>query len=199
MTRWRITIWALSGLLGYLLFGGLGPSFGHGGDSTELIVVIREETEAAIEQISQALTHTLFAWSALRRGDLSGGETHAHHVLNILEGPQGAHYDPSYGGPEEGIGDGIGAQVHAEHLLELLEGWSEGSSYLVAAENVSFFLEEAVPLTLEALKELKADEAVRKLRQVQGMLMAARGSREEIHRPTEGGARTILAWLEEYR
>jgi len=199
MTRRRITIWVLSGLWAYLLVGGLGPSFGHGEDSTEWIAVIRKETEAAVEQISQALTYTLFAWSALRRGDLSGGETHAHHVLNILEGPQGAHYDPSYGGPKEGIGDGIGARVHARSLLELLEQWPEGGSYLVAAENVSFFIDQAISLTLEALGDLKADEAVRKLRQVQGMLMAARGSREEVHRPTEGGARTILAWLEEYR
>lgn len=159
------------------------------------------QTEASIEQISLALTHTLFAWSALRRGDDESGRTHIHYVLNIIEGPQGEHYDPSYGGPDEGIGDGVGALVHAARLLEELQSADRGEDYLVAAENAVLFLEWATSRVLSALELLdeEGDEegAVAELRRAQGLLMAARGSREEKNRPTEGGARTILAWLED--
>jgi hypothetical protein len=157
------------------------------------------QTEASIEQISLALTHTLFAWGALRRGDGESGRTHIHYVINIIEGPQGEHFDPAYGGPDEGIGDGVGALVHAKRLLERLQSADRGEEYLVAAENAMLFLEWATSRVLSALELLDVDEeeAVAELRRAQGLLMAARGSREEKNRPTEGGARTILAWLED--
>jgi hypothetical protein len=120
-------------------------------------------------------------------------------VINIIEGPQGNHFDPTYGGPNEGIGDGVGALVHAKQLLETLRSADRGEDYLVAAENAVLFLEWATSRVLSALEflDVDEDEAVAELRRAQGLLMAARGSREEKNRPTEGGARTILAWLED--
>ncbi|GEM_PF-4865575 len=161
--------------------------------------VALETARAALEQISQGITHTLFAWSALQRGDTASGITHIHHVLNILEGPQGEHYDPAFGGPEEGIGDGMGALVHARRLLEQIEALPGGGDYRIAAENVLLFVQWARARALSARELAPRDEAeaVLELRRAQGMLMAARGSREEKSRPTEGGVRTLLAWLED--
>ncbi len=174
-------------------------------DGDGALQAIYEEAEAALEQLSQAITHTLFAWSALARGDTPGGLVHIHQVLNILEGPQGEHYDPAYGTPEEGIGDGVGVLGHARRLLERLERaveeWGDGGDYRVAAENVLLFTQWARARVLSALELAPKDEpeAVLELRRAQAMLMAARGSREEVWRPTEGGVRTILAWLETIR
>jgi hypothetical protein len=162
----------------------------------------KDATQGTIDETSQAITHALFAWSALTRGDVDGGKAHAHHVLNIIEGPQGPDYDASYGGLSQGIGDGVGALVHAQTLLDLLNRnppENSGTNYQIAAENVVFFLQTAVTHVLNALSSMKngqpTDTAIQELRQAQGLLMAARGSQEEKDRPTEGGARTIMAWL----
>ncbi len=160
---------------------------------------LKDVTQATIDQTSEAITHALYAWSALSRADADGGKVHAHHVLNIIEGPQGPDYDASYGGPAQGIGDGVGALVHTQQLLAMLNQnppENNGTSYQIAAQNVVFFLQAAISHVLNSLKSGQStDTAVQELRQAQGLLMAARGSQEEKDRPTEGGARTILAWL----
>lgn len=189
------------GLLIWILIGWTGSlqASRHEGLAQDQLQLLREVTEAATGQISPAITHTLFAWSALSRGDAAAAETHAHHAINIIEGPEGEHYDASYGGPKEGIGDGVGAWVHAQRLFALLEQTPQGSNYLIAGENVLLFLEAAISHELGALEQMKSDPAAAmgELRQAQGLLMAARGSQEEKDRPTEGGTRTILAWLSE--
>lgn len=43
-------------------------------------------------------------------GTLDGLKTHAHHVINIIEGTGGANFDGSFGNP----GDGIGVLTHAD-------------------------------------------------------------------------------------
>jgi hypothetical protein len=183
-----------------LALSSVGPSVVHSqqpqGDELQ---VVYETAEAALKQLSQAITHTLFAWSALSRGDAPSGIAYSHQVLNILEGPQGEHYDPAYGTPDEGVGDGVGALIHAQKLLELLESSPLGSDYRIAAENVLLFTQWARARVVSALELAPIDEAeaVLELRRAQAMLMAARGSREEVWRPTEGGVRTILAWLAE--
>lgn len=198
MTR-KIKLVLRCGLLIWMLVGWAGSlqASRHEGLAQDQLEQLREVTEAATGQISQAITHTLFAWSALSRGDLAAGDTHAHHAINIIEGPEGEHYDASYGGPKEGIGDGVGAWVHAQRLFALLEQIPQGSNYLIAGENVLLFLTAATSHALSALAQMKSDPAAAmgELRQAQGLLMAARGSQEEKDRPTEGGTRTILAWL----
>lgn len=192
----------LVGFLLVLLLGGAGIERATAvvfQTERRSVEAARETAQAALEQISQGIIHTLFAWSALRRGDTASGIAHIHHVLNILEGPQGEHYDPSFGGPEEGIGDGVGALVHAQRLLEQIEALPGGEDYRIAAENVLLFVQWARARVLSARELAPRDEAeaVLELRRAQAMLMAARGSREEKSRPTEGGVRTLLAWLED--
>lgn len=194
----------LAGLLAYLLLSWTGSllALGYQGVPADTYQPLKDAAQATIDQTSAALTHTLFAWSALDRGDGDGAKTHAHHVLNIIEGPQGSDYDASYGGSDQGIGDGVGALVHAQRLLDLLNQSPQEAkdvNYVIAAQNVVFFLEAAVSHVLSALTAMKngqpAAAGVQELRQAQGLLMAARGSQEEKDRPTEGGARTIMAWL----
>lgn len=178
----------------------VGPSVVHSQQpQDDELQAVYEAAEAALEQLSQAITHTLFAWSALSRGDTPSGVTDSYQVLNVLEGPQGEHYDPTYGTPDEGVGDGVGALVHLQRLLERLEGSPLGRDYRIAAENALLFTQWARARVVSALELAPVDEAeaVLELRRAQAMLMAARGSREEVWRPTEGGVRTILAWLEE--
>ena len=197
----KMKLMLLCGLLIWILIGWAGSlqASRHEGLAQDQLQLLREVTEAATGQISQAITHTLFAWSALSRGDVAAGDTHAHHAINIIEGPEGEHYDASYGGPKEGIGDGVGAWVHAQRLFALLEQTPQGSNYLIAGENVLLFLTATISHELGALEQIKSDlaAAMGELRQAQGLLMAARGSQEEKDRPTEGGTRTILAWLSE--
>jgi len=200
MRRWS-NVAVLSGLLMFLGWTGSILSQGSQTIPSDSYQPFKDATQATVDQTSEAITHALYAWSALSRADLDGGKTHAHHVLNIIEGPQGSDYDASYGGPAQDIGDGVGALVHAQQLLNMLTQAppeNSGTSYQIAAQNVVFFLQAAISHVLNALSSLKigqTDAAVQELRQAQGLLMAARGSQEEKDRPTEGGARTILAWL----
>ena len=58
------------------------------------------------EQLGVALLHAQLAQSATTIAEF---QTHAHHVINIIEGPLGANFDADFGNP----GDGIGVLTHA--------------------------------------------------------------------------------------
>ena len=58
------------------------------------------------EQLDVAILH---ANLAANQADMTGVIQHTHHVINILEGTEGANYDASFGDP----GDGSGALTHA--------------------------------------------------------------------------------------
>jgi hypothetical protein len=58
------------------------------------------------EQLGAALAHAQLAQGATTLADF---QTHAHHVINIIEGPAGANFDADFGNP----GDGIGVLAHA--------------------------------------------------------------------------------------
>ena len=58
------------------------------------------------EQLAVAIVH---ANLALNSTTLDGARLHAHHVINIIEGADGANYDASFGDP----GDGVGVLIHA--------------------------------------------------------------------------------------
>lgn len=167
--------------------------------SDETLRELETQTEDVIAQSSEALTYVLFAWDALHRDDHEGGTTNAHRAINVLEGPDGEHYDGSYGDSDNGVGDGIGALVHAQRMRAIIDDMSQGTDYQMAAENVDLFLQWAVGNLLSALDQLGADQAAAetRIRQAQAMLMAALGSKEEVDRPTQGSARAIRAWLEE--
>jgi len=189
------------GVLIALSLSGLGAiSVSQWGSvSDERIEELERQTRGVIAQTSEALTYALFAWDALHRDDVEGGVTNAHRAINVLEGPDGDHFDASYGDADDGVGDGTGALVHAGQMRAIIDAMSQGSDYQMAAENVDLFLQWAVGNLLKALEAIEGDReaAALRVRQAQAMLIAALGSREEVDRPTQGSARAILAWLEE--
>lgn len=204
MTRRR---WPRHGLVIGLLIGLALSSLGTismsqwGSVSDETLQELERQTTDVIAQTSEALTYVLFAWDALHRDDIEGGVTNAHRVINVLEGPEGEHYDASYGTSADGVGDGVGALVHAGQMRAIIDDMSQGTDYQMTAENVDLFLQWAVGNTLKALQTMEDDQdaAENRIRQAQAMLIAALGSREEVDRPTQGSARAILAWLEEMK
>lgn len=203
--RWSRRGW-LIGLLVAVMLGGLGglSVSQWSSPSQETVRELEQHATGVVEQTSEALTYVLFAWDALHRDDIEGGVTNAHRALNVLEGPEGEHYDGAYGNADDGVGDGVGALVHAERMREIIDGMSQGTDYQMAAENVDLFLQWAAGNLNKALQEIEGesiepDAAGGFLRQSLAMLMAARGSREEVDRPTQGSARAILAWLEEIK
>ncbi|MBM3948718.1 MAG: anti-sigma factor [SAR202 cluster bacterium] len=58
------------------------------------------------EQLEAALLHAQLAQAATTIAEF---QTHAHHVINIIEGPTGSNFDADFGNP----GDGIGVLTHA--------------------------------------------------------------------------------------
>ncbi len=188
------------GLLLALSLSGLGAMSVSqwDGATDETLQNLKTQTNDTIAQTSEALTYVLFAWDALQREDIEGGMTNAHRALNVLEGPDGEHYDPSYGDSDDGVGDGVGALVHAERMRAIIDDMSQGTDYKIAAENVDLFLQWAVGNLAKALDGAEDDpeSAAQHVRQAQAMLIAALGSREEVDQPTQGSARAILAWID---
>lgn len=201
--RWSRRGWTV-GLLVLLALSGLGALSVSQWESLSDETIQELETSATgvVEGTSEALTYVLFAWDALHRGDTEGGVTNAHRAINVIEGPEGEHYDGSYGTAEDDVGDGVGALAHAQRTREIIDGMSQGTDYQMAAENVVLFLQWADGNLVKALERIEAGDteaAGSHLRQSLAMLMAARGSREEVDRPTQGSARAILAWIEELK
>jgi hypothetical protein len=195
----------LSALFVVFLMGWVGLSLESQSPAQQQKNEMIQTAEAAVGQISQALTSILFAWSKIQVGDMESAKTHAHQALNIIEGKDGMDYQPEYTKPEDGFNDSTGALAYALQLLDKLQGATQnsaGSDYVVAAENSVVFLQATLPHILKALDLMasagaKLDDIMMEFRQSQGLLMAARASQEEKDRPTEGGVRSILAWLNE--
>jgi len=161
--------------------------------------LIRDANEV-IEEINLALTQTLFAWTQINLGGGGDARDLIHEVINIIEGPDGDNFDPQYGRPSGGQGEGaLPAAARLLGGIRQIESMPGSSDYVIAGENIVQFLELAVERALIALNELEGnlERASEELKLMQGLMMAARGSVEEKDRPTEGGARTIKAWLED--
>ncbi len=163
--------------------------------SDETVQKLKEDANAVIAKTSEALNFVLLAWQALNLSDdVEGSIANVHRAINILEGPDGDHYDDAYGDANPSTG----ALRHAQQMRALIEDMAQGTDYRMAAENVDLFLQWAVGNLVKALDAVDSDPeaATQRVRQAQAMLIAALGSREEVDRPTQGSARAILAWLE---
>ncbi|MBI1730341.1 hypothetical protein HY229_00390 [Candidatus Acetothermia bacterium] len=195
----------LGGLFVVFLMGWAGLSLEGQSPAQQQKNELIQTAQSAVGQISQALTSILFAWSKIQVGDMESAKTHAHQALNIIEGKDGLEYEPSYTKPEDGFTDSTGALPYTLQLLDKIKGATQnsaGSDYIVAAENSVVFLQATLPHILKALDLMasagtRVDDIMVEFRQSQGLLMAARASQEEKDRPTEGGVRSILAWLNE--
>lgn len=82
----------------------------HEGDPKGITVGLWEQTNVA-------LTH---ATLAVNSGTLDGIKLHAQHVINIVEGAEGANFDISVGNPGDGFGVfnyAADARMHAEFIV----------------------------------------------------------------------------------
>ena len=84
----------------------------HSGTDKGILVGLRQQT-------FDALKHTNFALASLKGGSLSGAQTHAKHTINMIEGSEGANYDPDagYGGDKFGILNYAADAKHATFAL----------------------------------------------------------------------------------
>lgn len=144
-----------------------------------------------VEQILVAVTHTQFS---LNQTALAPRHTHAHHVVNILEGAEGPHFDASKGNP----GDGYGAinyariaprtpeaEVWAENTLRYLT-WAAEAAVAATRTNDFAAAGEAMQRALAFLSAaLGREDDTGAL----GAALALRAAMEQ--RPAEGNVVTI--------
>lgn len=128
-----------------------------------------QSTDALIGQIRTAITHGTFSFNS---ADIGPRLTHAHHVVNIIEGTQGANFDGSKGNP----GDGYGAINYASDIIA-----SSSGATATYAENVRLYLQWADEEAVRATKATSYDEAGVAIRRALAYLSAALG------RPGEDG------------
>lgn len=125
-----------------------------------------QATDALIGQIQTAITHGTFSFNSAAIGPRI---THAHHVVNILEGETGAHFDAGKGNP----GDGYGAITYASDALAGASGPAAAF-----AQNTLMYLQWA---NEEAIRATQADyeEAGVLIRRALAYLSAALGRSDE--------------------
>lgn len=126
--------------------------------------------EKLVEQARVAVTHATFSLNA---AELGPRLTHAHHVVNILEGAQGPHFDASKGNP----GDGYGAMNDAS---DLAGSGDEARAFL--AQNALTYLRWANEEAVRATQSGDYAEAGEAIHRALAYLSAALG------RPGEEGA-----------
>jgi hypothetical protein len=148
------------------------------------------------EQTNTALTH---ATLSVNSADLAGIQTHAHHVINIVEGSSGDNYDASFGDP----GDGFGVLQYAADANNH-SGFAagvEGASANVAlhsvhvqdtSSNVLNWATQARDKALEALATTDMATAKAAIVEAQGLLDSALNGIGGSNAPVidGGGART---------
>lgn len=87
------------------------------------------------EQTDLALQHVQNAVNAAAIGAVSETRTHLEHVINILEGVQGARYGDYTGdGIAQNPGDGFGVSGYAEQTIQILQelGFATDDTALIA-------------------------------------------------------------------
>lgn len=76
----------------------------------------------AQEQASIAREHAGFWYDALEVNDFPEAKRHAEHVVNILEGAEGEHFNDWDGnGQAENPGDGVGIEAYLQQTIEQIE------------------------------------------------------------------------------
>ena len=148
------------------------------------------------EQTDIGLTHATLSVDSTSLADI---QSHAHHVINIVEGSAGDNYDASFGDP----GDGFGVLLYAADA-DKHSGFAagvEGASANVAlhsvhvedtSTNVVNWATQARDKALEALVATDAATAKAAMVEAQGLLDSALNGKDGSNAPVidGGGART---------
>ena len=114
-------------------------------------------------QLQTALTH---AQLAIDSSTLEAVQLHTHHVINIIEGTDGANFDASFGNP----GDGLGVILHASDRKHATFAAGEAPDDTVIAAHAA--LVEASGANAEARAISARDHALVSL--AQGSLFSAK-------------------------
>jgi len=148
------------------------------GASDNALAQSAPSVEKLVEQVRVAITHATFSLNA---ADLGPRLLHAHHVVNILEGAQGPHYDAEKGNP----GDGYGALNYAADVAQA------GGARANLAENALTYLQWADEEAVRATASSDFAAAGKAIHRALAYLSAALGRPGE-----EGSAASALALLE---
>lgn len=131
--------------------------------------------EKLVGQIRVAITHATFS---LDQNQLGPRQTHAHHVVNILQGAAGPNFDASKGNP----GDGHGALNYAAEAVrtDVTRKW---------AENTSLYLDWATAEAIAATQTSDFEVAGVAIQRSLAYLSAALGRTDD-----QGALGSALAW-----
>ena len=138
-----------------------------------------------VEQIRIAVQHASFSLDA---NNLQTRQLHAHHVINIIEGAGGAHFDAGKGNPA----DGYGAINYARDA-----GRGAAGSAAVWADNVVAYLQWADEAAQEAVATQYFAASGEAIRRALAFLSAALGRPDDQGRLgaalalSEGGAEPV--------
>ena len=160
------------------------------------------------EQITLARTHAQFAQNATAMNVL---QTHAHHVVNIIEGSSGPNFDSSFGNP----GDGMGIGVHAQSVRDAANAAAAAAAgdedIATNAENIVISTQNAQNLTTLArdrtvglvLPQTNMANAKLHLSNVIGILdnalLGVDANADGVIEPIEGEGAANLAYIETQR
>jgi hypothetical protein len=159
---------------------GLNPSLGGQQPPLEPVELV----DRLLGQLDIAIQHTILGRLA---ADLQDLKTQAHQVLNVLVGRGGPGYDPSFGGP----GDGVGLVTYARWLNREVADLDQ--RYQLITDNILFFIDSSLPHVRASIRTRKEGEARAELHRALAFLLAARGCPQDL--PSEGGARTLQRLL----
>ncbi|OEY65408.1 hypothetical protein [Marinobacter sp. X15-166B] len=121
------------------------------GAALALVMTVTQAAEDMAPEVETAAAHAGFAASA---GDIKGVQSHLHHALNCLVGPDGDGFDANELNPCQGMGEGaIPATVDSNQKAHL--------EAVVATINDGLTTEdydEAKAAAMSAAKALKGDK-----------------------------------------
>ncbi len=94
----------------------------------------KQSLAEAGEQLEVAVAHYDFLMDSLEADDLAMAQTHAEHVINILDGEDGRYFgDVNRDGKTQNPGDSVGVRGHLEQADKDAEGTGDGPSLVIEA------------------------------------------------------------------
>ncbi|MEW5870667.1 MAG: serine/threonine-protein kinase [Chloroflexota bacterium] len=163
----------------------------------QLVVSSEEATgrpylAAILEQSDAAYQHQVFQVEALADGDLKQARQHTEHVINILEGKEGADFgDLDGNGRTENPGDDVGVQRYitqaSQHVLAAASADPQTVQRRAQAEQAAAryaadlqALQQVVALNLKVLAADTAEEAAPLAEQAQAQFDALRNGQQGL-------------------
>jgi hypothetical protein len=125
-------------------------------------------------QVAIAEEHLQLARDAWTAGDLAEAQRHAEHVVNILDGADGAFFgDVNLDGRAENPGDNVGVRGHLLRVVERVRGFEEQGA--LATGEQQFYAEQLITSAERSLETIEATiDRVKKVSASDSLAEAAR-------------------------